>query len=225
MMKKHTQSGVIFAWDGVVVDSSAAHEHSWEHLAAERNLLLPENAAKRAFGRRDEEIIQNILNWSDVPEEIHELAERRSEIFRKIVTEEGVEPLPGARRLLEDLKQRGIPCAVVSAIPRETMELQLKIMDLCSAFAGIVSGENSVAGQTLSEIFLRAANIIAREPANTVVFESTVAGIVAARDAGFKVVAVASTNPVDLLQRANAHYVAEKLTDTGVGLVDALTRG
>ena len=34
--------GALFDWDGVVVDSGAAHEASWKELARRENLFLPE---------------------------------------------------------------------------------------------------------------------------------------------------------------------------------------
>ncbi|MEY3480685.1 MAG: hypothetical protein RIQ71_1460, partial [Verrucomicrobiota bacterium] len=48
---------VIFDWDGVVVDSSAHHERSWEILAAKRGLPLPEDHFKRGFGKKNNVII------------------------------------------------------------------------------------------------------------------------------------------------------------------------
>jgi len=221
-MKKH--AGVIFDWDGVVVDSSAAHARSWEILADERKLLLPENYLKRSYGRRNEEIIPLVLNWSDNPAEIRELSNRKEEIFRKIITEDGIEPNAGARRLLEDLKMRGIPCAIGSSSPRENIELALEIMDLRTAFAGIVTDENISDSENLPSVFLQAAATIERNPAETVVIEDSVSGIEAGLADGFKVVAVATTNPPELLRRTQAHYVAERLVEISVGLSEALVR-
>lgn len=44
---------VLFDWDGVVIDSSAQHEKSWELLAAETGLVLPPDHFKRGFGRKN----------------------------------------------------------------------------------------------------------------------------------------------------------------------------
>ena len=42
--------GVIFDWDGVVINSSSLHEKSWEILATELKLPLPENHFELGFG-------------------------------------------------------------------------------------------------------------------------------------------------------------------------------
>ncbi len=50
------------------------------------------------------------------------------------------------------------------------------------------------------------------------------AGIKAGLAGGFNVVAVATTNPPELLERAGAHSVASSMTEVHVGLIRALAR-
>ena len=57
---------VIFDWDGVVINSSSLHEKSWEILATELKLPLPENHFELGFGKRNEIIIPNILRWTKI---------------------------------------------------------------------------------------------------------------------------------------------------------------
>ena len=54
----------VFDWDGVVVDSAVAHERSWEQLASEEKLPLPADHFVRGFGKRNELIIPDILQWT-----------------------------------------------------------------------------------------------------------------------------------------------------------------
>ena len=63
----------VFDWDGVVIDSSGAHERSWEALAQEERLPLPADHFKRGFGKRNELIIPDILGWSRDPAEVKRL--------------------------------------------------------------------------------------------------------------------------------------------------------
>ena len=62
--------GVIFDWDGVVIDSSVQHERSWEKLAEEIGKPLPPDDFKKGFGKRNAVIIPEILDWTDDLEEI-----------------------------------------------------------------------------------------------------------------------------------------------------------
>jgi beta-phosphoglucomutase-like phosphatase (HAD superfamily) len=107
--------GAIFDWDGVVIDSSAQHERSWELLAAEIGKALPPGHFKRGFGKKNQLIIPEILAWSDDPEEIERLGDRKEELYRELVGQGGMTVLPGARELLAMLKSSGIPRAVGSS--------------------------------------------------------------------------------------------------------------
>ena len=52
---------VIFDWDGVVIDSSAQHERSWEILAKEISKPLPDGHFLLGFGKKNALIIPEIL--------------------------------------------------------------------------------------------------------------------------------------------------------------------
>jgi len=56
--------GAIFDWDGVVVDSSEIHLKSWEKLAKELSLPLPQDHFELGFGKRNQTIIPEILGWT-----------------------------------------------------------------------------------------------------------------------------------------------------------------
>ena len=45
--------GVIFDWDGVIIDSSAQHKESWEVMASEEGLALPPDHFERSFGMKN----------------------------------------------------------------------------------------------------------------------------------------------------------------------------
>ncbi|MDR1497701.1 MAG: HAD family phosphatase [Puniceicoccales bacterium] len=204
----------IFDWDGVVVDSSAAHERSWQLLASEENLPLAEGSFKRGFGRKNEYIIPHILGWTSGENypEIVRLGARKEQLYREIVSEFGLEPLPGVRELLEGLRQENIPSAVGSSTHRANIDLGIKLLRLDGLFSGIVTSEDVREGKPAPEVFLKAAASVGCEPGCGVVFEDAVVGVKAALAGGFKVVAVATTNPEPVLVAAGAHRVVHRLT-------------
>ena len=119
--------GVIFDWDGVVVDSAALHERSWEVLADETGLTLPAGHFVRGFGMTNERIIPEVLQWTRRPPRVRELAERKEAIYRRLAVERGVAPLPGVRRLLADLQAHHIPAAVASSSSRQNITTLLPV--------------------------------------------------------------------------------------------------
>ena len=193
---------VIFDWDGVVVDSSAHHERSWEILAGQRGLPLPQDHFKRGFGKKNNVIIPD-LGWATDPAEVGALAHEKEEIYRSLVREKGIAPLPGVRELLVALETGGIPCAIGSSTERANLDCLLDLMDLRKFFRVIVSGEEVVHGKPDPSIFLLAAERLDAAPADCVVIEDALVGVEAAKRAGMSVLAVATTEPPDLLGGAD----------------------
>jgi HAD superfamily hydrolase (TIGR01509 family) len=191
--------GAIFDWDGVIIDSSGCHEESWNRLAGEEERSLPSGHFKAGFGRKNEFIIPEILGWLCDATEIKRLSMRKEELYRAVVAERGVEAIPGVRTWLERLRDAEVPCVIGSSTHRANIELTLAKIGLSAFFQDIVSAEDVNHGKPNPEVFLKAAARIRRFPEKCVVFEDAFAGLQAARNGGMKCIAVATTNPVELL--------------------------
>lgn len=93
---------------------------------------------------------------------------------------------PGAHALLSYLAERQIPYAIASSSKRPTIDSYLESEFLLHAFnRNIVDGTMVERGKPDPEIFLRAAELIGVEPADTLVLEDSKAGILAAKAGGF----------------------------------------
>jgi beta-phosphoglucomutase family hydrolase len=195
--------GVIFDWDGVVIDSSAQHERSWEILSEEISKPLPEGHFKKGFGKKNEVIIPEILRWANDPADIRRLADRKEEIYRELVRQSGVQILPGARELLDALRLEKIPRAIGSSTPRKNLEAIFSATGLGKFFDAVVCGDDVVNGKPAPDVFLLAAQKLSLAPADCLVIEDAHAGIEAARRAGIPVLAVATTNPIGDLDAAD----------------------
>lgn len=206
--------GVLFDWDGVVIDSSAQHERSWERLAEEEGKPLPSDHFVRGFGKKNEVIIPGILGWTEDVQEVHRLSLRKEALYREVIVETGIEPLPGVHDLLASLKAAGVPACVGSSTHRLNIDTILEVMGFTGLFADIVTAEDVNEGKPHPDVFLKAAAKIGRLPENCVVFEDALAGIEAGKSAGSKVVGVATTHDADTL---------EPLVDKVVHRLDELT--
>jgi HAD superfamily hydrolase (TIGR01509 family) len=207
-------AGAIFDWDGVILNSAVHHETSWERLAKEYGKVLPENHFKRGFGMKNEVIIPELLGWTSVPTEVRILSLRKEALYREVVREMGIEPLPGAREWLEALKESGIPCIIASSTHRENITTTLEVIGLGDFFVGAVTSEDVKRGKPDPEVFLTAAQRLEVEPRNAVVFEDALVGIAAARAADMRVVAVATTEPREKL--VHADLVVDRLDELRV---------
>ncbi|MEO5754136.1 MAG: HAD family phosphatase [Chthoniobacterales bacterium] len=212
--------GAIFDWDGVIVDSARLHEQSWKCLAAELGKSIGPRSFIQGFGMKSARIIQEIHRWADEPAEVTRLSDRKEALYREIVAEEEIAPLPGVSEWLDRLREAGVPCAVASSTQRLNIDVVLDRLGLKEAFAAIVSAEDVSHGKPHPEVFEKAAAKLDVAAAGCVVFEDAHVGIEAARAAGMKVVAVTTTHPAPELSAA--HLVVRRLDELTLGRVLAL---
>ena len=190
-----TKWAAIFDWDGVILDSSKHHEQSWERLAKEEDKILPPGHFLRGFGRRNVEIMRDLLHWSDDLREIQRLSLRKEELYREVVQDWGIQALPGVRTWLERLSEAQIPCAIGSSTEQKNVRLGLRLLGLETFFQAAVTAEHVQKGKPAPDVFLLAAEKVGLDPSRCVVFEDAPSGVAAARAAGMRVVGVTTTHP------------------------------
>lgn len=213
--------GVLFDWDGVIIDSSRQHEASWERLAREEGRALPEGHFKAGFGKKNEWIIPNLLQWANEPAEVRRLSLRKEAAYREVVVERGLSALPGVREFLERLRDAGVPNCIGSSTHRENITTILGVLGFEGLFGGMVTSEDVTHGKPHPDVFLKAAAKTGVVPARCIVFEDALAGIEAGLAGGMKVVGVATTHPAEELA-GRVHRVVQRLDELTVADLRAL---
>jgi HAD superfamily hydrolase (TIGR01509 family) len=164
-------------------------------LAREEGKVLPEGHFLKGFGRRNVEIMRDMLHWSEDLNEIQRLSLRKEELYREVVKAWGIEPLPGVRQWLERLREGGIACGIGSSTEDRNVKLGLEILDLEMFFKTAVTAEHVKKGKPAPDVFLEVARRLVAKSERCVVFEDAPAGVEAGRAAGMKVVGVTTTHP------------------------------
>ncbi len=200
--------GVIFDWDGVVIDSEKFHRRSWEALQAEENLTMEDGAFEISFGMRNEQIIPNVFKWAapDDTARIQALADRKESLYRELIRAEGIEPLPGVVTLLDELATAGVPTSVGSSTPRANIDAVMDVIGVTDKFREVVAAGDVSYGKPNPEVFLTAASRLGCTPGNSVVIEDAQVGIQAGKAGGFNVLAVATTHAAEELSAADVCY-------------------
>jgi beta-phosphoglucomutase family hydrolase len=194
--------GAIFDWDGVIIDSMRQHQLGWSQLAQAEGYTMPAGAFERGFGMKNDQIISQVLGWTEDPREIERLSRRKEMFYRSVLQAEGIEPLPGVGAWLASLRRAGVPCAVASSTEAENIRVVLRLLALEGCFQAIVSADDVVTGKPDPQVFLLAASKLGIPSQRCVVFEDAVVGIEAAHAAGMRVVALTTTAPASSLQAA-----------------------
>jgi len=212
--------GAIFDWDGVIIDSGNLHEESWRRLAQEIGKSIAPESFVRGFGMKSEQVIARVHGWSQEAAEIVRLTNRKEELYREILAETEIAPLPGVTEWLARLQKSGVPCAIASSTPRANIEVLLTRFGLKETFPVVISAEDVVHGKPDPEVFLKAAERLRLDPRDTVVFEDAWVGIEAAHAADMSAIAVATTHSPEQLRRAD--LVVSRLDELSVARVTEL---
>src|SRR5262245_24291200 len=166
--------------DGTLVDTAELHFQAWVALAAQLNQPFTRADFAATFGWRNPEIIPKLFGAHRTDQEVAELGDRKESLYRD-AARHGVALLPGARALLEGLRDADFRQGVGSSAPRVNLELILRLTGTEPFFAATVAMEDTRRGKPDPEVFLRAADRLGVPPARCVVFEDAPAGVQAAR--------------------------------------------
>lgn len=185
---------ILFDIDGTLVDSTGAVERTWRAWAGSRGLDADE-ILRICHGRRSEDTIALLLPPDEQAAAVSELEQLELADLADITA------LPATGTLLD-----GLPpdrWAAVTSGPRRLMHARLGAAGL-PVPAVLVSAEDVSQGKPDPEGYLRAAAALGIDVCRCLVVEDAPAGIEAGRASGAKVVAVATSHPVDALSRADA---------------------
>lgn len=193
----------IFDLDGVLTDTAEYHYRAWKRLTEEEGIPFTrqDNEALRGIPRRESLLL--ILKGRQMPEsKLQELMERKNRYYLQFV--EAITPqdlLPGAKELLEEIRQSGLKTAVGSASKNARLVIErLGIQDLLDV---IVDGTNVERQKPAPELFLQAARLLGLSPQECVVVEDAAAGIEAALAGGFRSVGL---GPPERVGKAEAIF-------------------
>ena len=110
--------GVLFDMDGVLVNNTQAHVKAFEIFCERYGVEDWQHKLQTAFGMGNDDIMRLILPEEIIREKgMKALGEEKEAIYREVYAPE-IRPVRGLVELLEELRRRGIRCAVAeSAAP------------------------------------------------------------------------------------------------------------
>lgn len=179
---------VIFDFDGVILDSETPEFEAHRQIFASHGVDLTSEEWCRCVG------LWQSVNWFDVlntrTETIHSretfLTEKRR-IAREVLR---MEPLPGIRRLLDDLLSEGIPLAVASTSPARWVLPAADALGIREHFGTIVTGDDVDQRKPAPDVYLLAAARLGISPTCCVAIEDTRPGLLAAKAAGMRAIVI-----------------------------------
>jgi len=193
----------IFDMDGVLIDSGAHHRDAWDLLLRELGREPSPESWRVTIGRPAEEAVSLLLGRHLDAVEARSLARRKRAHYTRLA-ERGMLPIRGVCAFIDTLVHAGVPRAVATSASRGDLDALLSQVGLRAHFEVIVTAEDVQWGKPNPEVFLRAAAGLDVPPTSCVVFEDSLVGVHAARNAGMRVVGVTTAHDSRELLAAGA---------------------
>jgi beta-phosphoglucomutase len=211
----------LFDFDGVVVDSEPVHLAAFNDVLAPHGIVLAEREyIDRYLSLDDAGVFRAALSRDRTlrEEEVRALVEAKHPRFLARFAD-AFRVFPGAAELLARRAERG-PVGIVSGALYEEITFALDRMGVRDTVGFIVSAEHTAAHKPDPAPYLLGMGELQRigHQGGVVVLEDSPGGVVSAKRAGLRCVAVAHTCGHDELSRAGADAVSGDL----LSLTDAL---
>jgi HAD superfamily hydrolase (TIGR01509 family) len=103
---------------------------------------------------------------------------------------------PGARQLLAELRDSGVPCALVTMSWQSLARTFLDVVQP-GTFAVVVTGDQVTRGKPHAEPYLHAARLLGVDPGDALAVEDSPTGVASATAAGVPVLAVPHVLPIE----------------------------
>jgi HAD superfamily hydrolase (TIGR01509 family) len=185
-------AAVVFDMDGVLIDSEQLWDEVREQLAHEWGGRWHDRAQAEMMGMSSTEwsrYMHDVIGLAATPEEINaEVVRRLLERYR-----ESLPLLPGAVEAVERLAQRW-PLGLASSSNREVIDAVLEAAGIASCFPATVSSEEVEHGKPAPDVYLEAARRLGVEPSRCAAVEDSRNGILSARSAGMRVIAIPNSH-------------------------------
>lgn len=208
--KTLTIDGFLFDMDGTIIDSTDAIVKHWHKLGKELG-VDPEVILHSSHGRRSVDTLAlydpSKANWEYV-----------KQIEGAIPREYGSDAveIPGARVLLDRLKELRAPWAIVTSGTEALMSGWLEVMKLPRPPVAVVA-EDVQQGKPDPQCYRMGAERINLGPASRVlVVEDAPAGVKAGKAAGAIVLGLATTHTIDRIAEAGADMIVRDLRSVTV---------
>jgi beta-phosphoglucomutase len=208
MPVRYPFAAVLFDLDGVLIDTTDLHYRVWDEFARGRGFVPTKEQLLATNERRADETIRLWLGSGLSDQQVAAITAEREAYCYRLLEMEDVPAVPGAVEFVRALMKASVPIAVVTSAIRENARLSLSRIELNGVFRAIVTAADVKYGKPDPEPYLKAADRLGVAAADCLVIEDSVSGIRAAKAAGAKCLALATTFPKESLAAELPDWVA-----------------
>jgi HAD superfamily hydrolase (TIGR01509 family) len=182
--------GLIFDFDGLILDTEVPAFESWRQVYEDHGGVLAVDTWARVLGGSGNEIdhIAELERFAGRKLDGQAIRRRRLEHKQALIDEQDI--LPGVKEYIAEGKELGLRLAVVSSSPRTWVEHYLLHLGIMPDFDAVVCGADAPRSKPHPDLYLRALASLNLQSDEVIAFEDSPNGITSAQGAGVFCVAV-----------------------------------
>jgi HAD superfamily hydrolase (TIGR01509 family) len=176
--------GLIFDFDGTMVDTETSAFQSWQEIYASYHCDLPLERWLKTLGGSGHEFdpAQYLIETSGLALDYQELRARRYQRKLELVAHQGL--MPGVAAYLAAAKELGLKLGLASSSKRDWVLGHLERLGQSQHFEAIVCADDVHEVKPNPALYQKATVQLGLEPQQTFAIEDTINGLTAAKRAG-----------------------------------------
>ncbi len=207
LLNEFELQAAIFDLDGTLLDNNYYHRISWiAYLKNAGRNITEEEFNENMNGRTNHDAVQYIFGKDLSEEKITNITLEKEAVYREMYAQY-IKPVPGLINLLEFFRNKGLLMAIATSGIQPNIDFMFDHVPIKPYFKAVINSAHITKGKPDPEIYLKTASTLNVQPEHCLVFEDAVVGIEAAKSAGMKVVAVATTE--DKKELSNADLIID----------------
>ena len=175
--------------DGTLVQSNWLHAEAWQIAFGAMGVHLDLEELRRQIGKGGDELIPVFLPWWK-----QEIVGEPLKTFRKFIFQHDlrkkVQPIPGARELLERVSAAGIKVAIASSSQKDDLAVMKRLLDIEDLVDVQTSADDTERSKPHPDIFSVALEKLSLKPAQCLALGDTPYDAESAGKAGIRTVGV-----------------------------------
>jgi len=184
---------IIFDFDGVLADTMQLHLESEQATFEKHGLSISRGELCKFFGMKVSEFNRAVIKEFGLKASVEETVRGKYNALDELIKERGVKAVPGARELALKAKKQGLKLGIASGSRKKFVFAVLERIGLKKLFDVVLGEEDVENGKPSPEIFQKCAEKLKVKPAECLVIEDAENGIIAAKKAGMKALALKSS--------------------------------
>jgi beta-phosphoglucomutase len=194
---------IIMDMDGVLINSPQTHLRAWKIALGTLSINPTDLEILLKEGGKDEEIAVEVAHSRNInltQDQINSVCKQKRISFETLFE---TEPINDILDFISELIKRKYHLALVTGTIGTTVHKILKDLLIESKFEEIITGDILTHSKPHPEPYLKACELLQVKPQLCLAIENAPAGILSAKNAGLRCVALTTSLPEEYLQQAD----------------------